>query len=151
MSNRQLLRLAVITAFVFFVQNTASFAQRARNTELYNAEYGSTGKIAGIITDSTGPVKGATIALSRETRVILSVETDDNGNYSFGELRPGTYNISCYKEGYRKRIIQQIPVVETFYTHNDLIISKIEDRYDERTPKIQYYEKLATKKVEKMK
>ncbi len=150
MSNRQFLRLAAITVCAFFVQNTTVLAQRARNTHIHNAEYTAQGNIGGVVTDGKNPMKGVTVKLSSEVKVIMAVETGEDGKYSFRDLRPGTYDITIFKAGYRKRIIQRVPVVESFLTHNDAELCKLNNWHEERNPTVDLYEKLDTKKLEKM-
>jgi hypothetical protein len=49
-------------------------------------------EVAGTVTDSNGPVKGAEVMLMQE-RGSNNVVTDANGHYSFPRVRPGTYRL----------------------------------------------------------
>ena len=151
MPYRQLLRLTTLTAFVLFIHTSALYAQRARNTVLYNAADGARGEITGKITSDAGPLDGVRVALSHGGKVIIDIITGVNGTYNFKELTPGKYDISLFKTGYRKRIIYEIPVIENFLTRNDLVLSKLNNWQEERKPVIQYYQELKDNKIEKMK
>ena len=52
----------------------------------------TTGNITGAVTDSTGAVvTGATVTVvSTETGAERTATTNENGNYSFQQLQPGT-------------------------------------------------------------
>lgn len=150
MSHRQFLRLAVFTAFVFFIQTSTLLAQRERTTVLYDATGGPGGKITGKLTDESGPVKGVKVSLIIKGDVVLSVVTGDNGTYTFSELLPGIYEISCYKYEYRKKVINQIPVIETYLTNNDITMTKARTSKEERTPVMEYYDDGKNHKLQKM-
>jgi len=60
-----------------------------------------TGSIQGVITDSRGPVAGASV----ETRNLASgavfhAESDAGGNYLFENLRPGPYSLRVEAPGH---------------------------------------------------
>ena len=88
--------------------------------------------------------------MSHQGRVIADVITGKDGAYSFKELLPGKYDISCFKTGYRKRIIYEIPVVENYRTHNDVALSLLNNWHEERKPNIMYYEDRKDNKIEKL-
>jgi outer membrane receptor protein involved in Fe transport len=70
---------------------------------------GTTGKIAGILTDKTTgePLFGATIVVVGTT---LGAASDADGQYTILEVPPGTYNLQVSFIGYRKIIVDGIRV-----------------------------------------
>ena len=151
MTHRQLLRLATLTAFVFFIQASPLFAQRSRNTTLYSSDNIATGQITGKITGDAGPLSGVRVVISHTGKVVADANTGADGMYTFYDLIAGHYDISYFKTEFRKRIITQVPVVENFLTTNDIQLSPINSWKEERSPKIELYEDLKDHKIEKMK
>ena len=72
----------------------------------------STGSISGKVTDASGAVvPGATVtATNAENSQSRSVTTNDNGNYSIGNLEAGNYNIKVDASGFKSSVIQNVPV-----------------------------------------
>jgi len=72
----------------------------------------NTGKITGIITDSSGAViSGATVrAVNQETGVATAATTQDNGSYLINFLVPGTYNTEVQAKGFQRSIEKGIEV-----------------------------------------
>ena len=66
------------------------------------------GTLLGTITDASGAaVTGAKVsATASETGAVHETVTNESGNYSFPDLRPGTYAISAEASGF-KRVSQQ--------------------------------------------
>ena len=64
--------------------------------ELASAQY-TTGRIEGIVTDSTGSVvPGATATLrNRGTNITRTTQTDAAGFYAFAGVPPGDYDITA--------------------------------------------------------
>ena len=62
----------------------------------------TTSAIVGQVTDPTGAaVPGATVTItSRETGSSRSVSTDDEGRFSFPQLKPGTYSVKVEAQGF---------------------------------------------------
>lgn len=60
-----------------------------------------TGSIAGTITDSSGAVvAGADVTLLRpDTGMVRTTTGDEGGNFQFGGLEPGEYNVRAGKRG----------------------------------------------------
>ena len=67
----------------------------------------TTGKIVGVVTDSSGAaVPGATVTITQvETAASITVTTDETGNFSATALKIGTYTISVEKAGFQ-RVVQ---------------------------------------------
>ena len=67
----------------------------------------TTGKIVGVVTDSSGAaVPGATVTITQvETAASVTVTTDETGNFSATALKIGTYTISVEKAGFQ-RVVQ---------------------------------------------
>src|SRR5215472_2005406 len=61
------------------------------------------GEVLGTVRDSTGGVvSGAKITLlNRDTNVEHSLVTNEQGNYSFPDLRSGNYEVAAVMEGFR--------------------------------------------------
>lgn len=148
MSHRLFLRFAAVTAFALFAQATVLHAQRVRNTVI--SENLESGQISGKVTDTTGAVSGAEVVLSYKGRTIGSATTGKDGNYSFKALSAGRYDVVWSKDGYRKRIVYEIPVVENYLTHNDLDLARTNTWYNARKTNVQYYEDRTNAKIEKM-
>ncbi len=71
--------------------------------------FGQTGKISGKVIDAgSGQVLvNATLLLIEKTKTELA---DQNGNFSFARLAPGTYSVRCSYTGYNEKIIEEIIV-----------------------------------------
>jgi len=60
------------------------------------------GSVSGTVTDAKGnPIAGATVVVSQGGVTKGQDTTDAQGNYSIGNLAPGTYNLTVSAEGYR--------------------------------------------------
>jgi len=57
--------------------------------------------IFGKITSKGKAIKGATLILSEEGVKVEETSTDENGRYTFTDLRAGSYTISVIKKGYK--------------------------------------------------
>ena len=148
MSYRLFLRVVAVTAFALFAQTIVVHAQRMRNTVV--SENLETGQISGKVTDTIGAVSGAEVVLSYQGRTIANVKTGADGNYTFKALSAGRYDIVCSKDGYRKRLVYEVPVVENYLTHNDLDLARTNTWYNARKTNVQYYEDRTNTKIEKM-
>lgn len=65
------------------------------------------GSIAGF--DTKLPIADATASLSGNG-ITRTVTTDKKGNFSFGELRPGKYNITYEAKGYQMQVRNNLPL-----------------------------------------
>ncbi|MBX7219915.1 MAG: von Willebrand factor type A domain-containing protein [Blastocatellia bacterium] len=72
----------------------------------------ATGVISGQILDTTGAViAGATVTVKNEaTGVQRSATTDQNGNYTFPNLPPGSYQIAVDAPGFQKLVMEGVKV-----------------------------------------
>ena len=81
--------------------------------------------LAGKVTDpqSGEPIIFANIALYRNGVLVTGDFTDDNGNYSFGNIDPGTYEVEVSYTGYQTTRLADITVLAGKVTTADLEIS----------------------------
>lgn len=68
-----------------------------------------TGAVAGVVTDRSGAVvPGATVVIAEEsTNIQTALKTNESGFYSAPALRPGRYQITVSKEGFRTQRSQE--------------------------------------------
>ncbi|MBL0232179.1 MAG: carboxypeptidase regulatory-like domain-containing protein [Chitinophagaceae bacterium] len=81
--------------------------------------------VAGYVfhSDSKKPMKDVSVTaynISKKEKVVL---TDDDGSFSFDELKPGTYKFVFEKSGYRKMIREKVVIRtdETFQLNIEMI------------------------------
>jgi TonB-dependent receptor len=74
-----------------------------------NAILAQTGKISGrVINAGSGqPLANATLILANTSK---TTTTDQNGNFSFNRLAPGTYSVNCSYAGHNEKTIDDIIV-----------------------------------------
>jgi hypothetical protein len=84
-----------------------------------NTDPGTTGKgkkddVNGVVSnaDDKKPLKDVSVTAWLATRKEKIVLTDEDGNYFFDELRPGTYKFVFEKTGFKK-IVKEKVVVKT--------------------------------------
>src|SRR5687767_712668 len=70
------------------------------------------GGVQGVVTDSTGGlVPGASITLTnKETNQSQTTLSSEEGYYRFSALAPGLYSLSIEKDGFKKRIVDEVKV-----------------------------------------
>ena len=68
--------------------------------------------IQGVVTDPNGAVvPGAAVTLiSNETNFRFSTKTSEGGVYVFSALAPGAYLVTVEKQGFSKKILNQVRV-----------------------------------------
>lgn len=90
--------------FLTLVFTATAFAARANNTDPTNGEESKKTDIAGgvIHTDTKKPLSNVSVTAYSAAKKEKVVYTDANGNYSFNELRAGTYKLVFEKSGYKK-------------------------------------------------
>lgn len=79
---------------------------------------GSQGAIKGLVIDSQArPVAGVKVEFSMDNGIKLTVETQQNGEFSLENVLPGTYSVSVSKKGYHefKDTLKVEPEVLTTY------------------------------------
>lgn len=85
-------------------------------------------EINGIIiqSDSKKPLKDVSVTAYSVSKKEKTVQTDESGNYSFDELKPGTYKFVFEKAGYRKVTKEKVIVKtdETFQLNIEMIESR---------------------------
>lgn len=89
-------------------------AAKANDTDPGNGVKGKKDDINGLVThsESKKPMKDVTVTaylVSKKEKLVL---TDDAGNFSFDELKPGTYKFVFEKAGF-KRVTKEKVVVKT--------------------------------------
>jgi hypothetical protein len=70
--------------------------------------------VCGELIDPTGdPIAGVTVKVIKDGRDLATKETDGHGNFIFGELKSGSYELSAQLEGFmpfRSQIVVASPV-----------------------------------------
>lgn len=102
MKRAQFIFLAVCTLLLFFsFQNQLLFSQVI------------TGDILGTVKDTSGAVvPNAKVRLMEaKTGITFTATTDSTGGYLFAQLKPGTYNITVSKTGFRSTTISDIDLL----------------------------------------
>ncbi len=83
---------------------------------------GTTGKIAGKVTDDDGnPVPFANVILEGTE---IGAQTKENGTYIIINVAPGTYNLFCRRGGYKPRKITGVVINMDLTTIQNITISK---------------------------
>lgn len=78
------------------------------------------GNVSGVVTDSSGiPVRDAVIKVQLDDVIVDSVETDDNGFYSFSNLPYGIYSLVVARKG---SVITKIITVKSPAAEFDIIV-----------------------------
>ncbi|MBS1621351.1 MAG: carboxypeptidase regulatory-like domain-containing protein [Bacteroidetes bacterium] len=99
-------RILILTAFIFGFSSARaaslnSFDQKKARNDL-----------SGVVVRSENkkPLKDVSVTVfspSKKEKVVL---TDESGNFSFDELKPGTYKFVFEKSGFRKVIKEKVAV-----------------------------------------
>ncbi|HVZ18778.1 MAG TPA: carboxypeptidase regulatory-like domain-containing protein, partial [Terriglobales bacterium] len=68
--------------------------------------------LRGVVTDPSGAVvPGAQVTLkNKETNVTKTVTTNDGGVYTINQLPPGPYSLAVEKQGFKKKVLEQIGI-----------------------------------------
>ena len=65
-----------------------------------------TGRIIGVVTDTTGGVlPGVTVSVRGPANVLKTTVTDSNGRYAFDTLAPGSYTVNFELAGFATQSI----------------------------------------------
>jgi Carboxypeptidase regulatory-like domain len=82
------------------------------------------GTLLGTVTDSSGAiVSGASVTITEvKTGVRRSAATNDSGNYQFGNLPPGQYEVGVDHEGFKKVVRAGIDVLVNSDTRVDFVV-----------------------------
>ncbi|HEY1336312.1 MAG TPA: TonB-dependent receptor, partial [Bryobacteraceae bacterium] len=83
-----------------------------------------TGTILGAVRDPSGAViPGVTITLrNTQTSITATAQTDEQGNYQFGNLRIGNYEVSAEKTGFAKSVVPSIQLVVNARQRADIVL-----------------------------
>ncbi len=75
--------------------------------------FGQSSGLSGVVTDETGGViPGAEIDIMNEANGFQrSVESNEEGNYTFAQLPPGSYTLSAVQEGFAPVIIEGVSLL----------------------------------------
>ncbi|HYP14484.1 MAG TPA: carboxypeptidase regulatory-like domain-containing protein, partial [Bryobacteraceae bacterium] len=84
-----------------------------------------TGSVLGTVKDRTDAiVAGAKVTLTNiETNIAVAKDTDDSGNYEFGNVRPGRYKVQAGKSGFADAVANEVRVNVSARQRVDLILS----------------------------
>src|SRR5437588_1869337 len=81
---------------------------------LITTAYGQfdTAEVLGTVRDSSGSVvpKAAIVLTNQDTAVAVRSTTDDNGNYTFFDVKPGRYQLTAEMTGFAKFTARDIAV-----------------------------------------
>ena len=104
MKLKLLLLILVVTA--------AGFTASAKNGIPGNGEENKKSDIAGgvYLADSRKPMGNVSVTAYSANRKEKVVVTDADGNYSFSELKSGTYKLVFEKSGYKKVVKEKVNV-----------------------------------------
>lgn len=112
-------RILLLTIFLF------GFLASKANTDLN--EPGKKNDLIGIVTNSDNkkPMKDVCVTAYSATKKEKMVMTNDDGNFSFDELKPGTYKFIFEKIGYKKVTKEKVIVKtdESFQLNIEMIES----------------------------
>jgi len=70
------------------------------------------GSIVGTVTDASGAaVSGATVTISDQNKgTKVTTTTNESGNFSRGQLTPGSYTVEVEARGFRKAVSHDVAV-----------------------------------------
>ncbi|MBC7925152.1 MAG: carboxypeptidase regulatory-like domain-containing protein, partial [Bryobacteraceae bacterium] len=90
----------ILSLLVCFVAPYVVYAQFETSTVLGTVK----DRTDAIVTDSKVTLTNL------ETNIVVSKETDDNGNYEFGNVKPGRYKVSAEKTGFSNALAEGFTV-----------------------------------------
>src|SRR5437016_6510953 len=112
--------LSLLLAMILMLSPTAVQSQSAS----------ATGRLEGIVTDSTGAaVPGADVTVrNQNTGISTTLRSGAEGDFTFLYLDPGTYEVSIQKAGFNKLVLKDITVTvgTRAIIHPQLAVGKIE-------------------------
>jgi hypothetical protein len=83
------------------------------------ATVGGTGTMVGVVKDQTGAsIPGADVKLND----LYAARTDGDGKFAFRDLPAGKYRLSCDAPGFRRSVLDGIPVDDGHITRADLVL-----------------------------
>jgi hypothetical protein len=83
-----------------------------------------TGTVLGTVRDSSGAViPGVAVTLrNTQTGITATAQTDEQGNYLFGNQRIGSYEVTAEKEGFAKAVVPNIGLVVNARQRADIVL-----------------------------
>ncbi|PYX57898.1 MAG: hypothetical protein DMG76_10475 [Acidobacteria bacterium] len=112
--------LSLLLAMILMLSPTAVQSQSAS----------ATGRLEGIVTDSTGAaVPGADVTVrNQNTGISTTLRSGAEGDFTFLYLDPGTYEVSIQKAGFNKLVLKDITVTvgTRAIIHPQLAVGRIE-------------------------
>src|SRR6266851_5088291 len=99
-------------------------------TAVQSQSASATGRLEGIVTDSTGAgVPGADITVhNQNTGISTNLQSGGEGDFTFLYLDPGTYEVTIQKGGFNKLVVKDITVTvgTRAIIHPQLAVGRIE-------------------------
>src|SRR5712692_8115190 len=99
-------------------------------TAVQSQSASATGRLEGIVTDSTGAgVPGADITVhNQNTGISTTLQSGAEGDFTFLYLDPGTYEVTIQKGGFNKLVVKDITVTvgTRAIIHPQLAVGRIE-------------------------
>lgn len=137
--------VCLLVSFIFPTDLSAGLKRKCKRApELYESKVTQTsnqlGELYGTISGQVVPLVGATVSLMLNEEVIDRVLTDASGGYRFKHVNPGCYYVKVSKEGYRTRIIKEVPVKNYRIAKADCYLPKLTNRNMDKYTIIQNYE-----------
>jgi hypothetical protein len=112
--------LPILLTIILMLSSTAVQSQSAS----------ATGRLEGILTDSTGAaVPGADVTVrNQNTGISTTLQSGAEGDFTFLYLDPGTYEVSIRKAGFNKLVLKEISVTvgTRAIIHPRLAVGRIE-------------------------
>ena len=101
-------KIFLLTIFLF------GFVLAKANAIASDDQQGSKNDLVGVVVSSDGkkPLKDVSVTAYSATKKEKVAVTDESGNFSFDELKPGTYKFIFEKTGFRK-VTKEKVVVKT--------------------------------------
>lgn len=98
--------------FLTLAFTTITLVARANNGVEGSTDINKKNDIAGgvIHTDSKKPLSNVSVTAYSSNKKEKVVYTDANGNYSFSELKAGTYKLVFEKSGYKKVVREKVVI-----------------------------------------
>jgi hypothetical protein len=99
------------TLFLTLVLSASACIAKANNTP-GNGEESRKNDIAGgvIHSETKKPISNVVVVAYTANKKEKAVLTDVNGNYSFNDLKPGTYKLVFEKDGFKKLVREKVQI-----------------------------------------
>jgi len=104
---------------------------------IFAQSQGTAGTIQGTVEDANGAVvQGATVEVKNlDTNATRTVDTDENGRFTFLQLQPGNYSVTVSKSGFNTPVVPStaLTVGETKTIPFSLVVSDVAERVEVTT------------------